>query len=178
MRKIMCPIGPAGEPGGVARPARGGGFCVGWAVSTLGALAGRSRPRCSSAWAAVAVLGPRRTRGRPAHPTSTNVRDGRATIVTSLYEKLGEEAAIAKVVDGFYERVLADGSLAPFFDGVDMPALRRHQAAFLGAATGGPQPYTGPDLAAAHAGRGITDEHFDRVAEHLAAALANAGVTP
>ena len=98
--------------------------------------------------------------------------------MTSLYGKLGEEVAIAKVVDGFYERVLADGSLAPFFDGVDMPALRRHQAAFLSAATGGPQPYTGPDLAAAHAGRGIRDEHFGRVVEHLVATLANVGVAP
>jgi hemoglobin len=58
-----------------------------------------------------------------------------------------------------------------------MPALRRHQVAFLSAATGGPQPYVGPDLAAAHAGRGIKDEHFDRVVEHLVATLTDAGVT-
>jgi hemoglobin len=98
--------------------------------------------------------------------------------VTTLYEKLGEEAAISKVVDGFYERVLADENLAPFFDGIDMPSLRRHQAAFLSAATGGPNPYTGKDLAKAHAGRGITDEHFDRVVGHLVAALTDAGVMP
>jgi len=98
--------------------------------------------------------------------------------VTSLYEKLGEEVAIAKVVDDFYERVLADESLAPFFDGVDMPSLRRHQVAFLGAATGGPKAYTGPDLAAAHAGRAIKDEHFDRVVGHLVAALTSVGVAP
>jgi hemoglobin len=98
--------------------------------------------------------------------------------VTSLYEKLGEDAAIAKVVDDFYERILADERLAPFFDGTDMPALRRHQVAFLSAATGGPKPYTGPDLAAAHAGRGIEDEHFDRVVGHLVAALTSVGVAP
>jgi hemoglobin len=98
--------------------------------------------------------------------------------VTSLYEKLGEEAAISKVVAGFYERVLADESLAPFFDGIDMAALRRHQAAFLSAATGGPKAYTGPDLASAHAGRGIKDEHFDGVVGHLVAELTDLGVMP
>ena len=98
--------------------------------------------------------------------------------MTSLYQKLGEETAISQVVGDFYDRLLADESLAPFFKDVDMPALRRHQAAFLSAATGGPKPYTGPDLVAAHAGRGIEDGDFDRVVGHLVAALTDAGAAP
>ena len=97
--------------------------------------------------------------------------------VTTLYEKLGAETAIATVVGDFYDRVLSDESLAPFFEGVEMSALRRHQVAFLSAATGGPMAYTGPDLAGAHAHRGIGDEHFNRVVEHLVGALSKAGVS-
>jgi hemoglobin len=96
--------------------------------------------------------------------------------LTSLYEKLGEETSISAVVGDFYERVLADETLAPFFEGVDMSSLRRHQASFLSAATGGPKAYTGPDLAEAHANRGIGDGNFDRVVEHLIGALSKAGV--
>ena len=40
--------------------------------------------------------------------------------MSSLFERLGGEAAIDAAVDVFYEKVLADPSLAPFFDGVDM----------------------------------------------------------
>ena len=94
----------------------------------------------------------------------------------TLYDKLGADAGITKAVDEFYTRVVADPDLAPFFSGVDMTALRRHQVAMLSAATGGPTQYTGRDMQTAHAGLGITDAHFDRVVEHLAGTLADLGV--
>jgi hemoglobin len=96
--------------------------------------------------------------------------------MTTLYETLGKETSIAAVVAAFYERVLADPRLAPFFATTDMTALRAHQAAFLVAATGGPKVYDGRDLMLAHAGLGITDADFDSVAGHLVATLTDAGV--
>ena len=67
----------------------------------------------------------------------------------------------------FYEKVLADPELAPFFEGMDMPELIHKQVAFMTMAFDGPHDYTGRDLATAHAPlvkRGLTDKHFDRVA--------------
>jgi hemoglobin len=55
-----------------------------------------------------------------------------------------------------------------------LPLLR--QVAFFAAALGGPDAYQGVGMRAVHAGRGISQADFDRVAFHLAAALAAAGV--
>eukprot|EP00754_Rhynchopus_humris_P017924 Rhum_TRINITY_DN14586_c0_g1::Rhum_TRINITY_DN14586_c0_g1_i1::g.98519::m.98519 len=48
-----------------------------------------------------------------------------------LYERLGGAAALGAVVDLFYSKVLADSSVAPFFQGVDMAVQREKQKAFL-----------------------------------------------
>jgi hemoglobin len=95
----------------------------------------------------------------------------------SLYERLGQEAGIGSAVDDFYRRVVADPALAPFFDGIDLPRLRRHQTALLVQVTGGPVEYSGRELATAHAGLGITPADFDRVVRHLVAALTDLGVS-
>jgi hemoglobin len=94
----------------------------------------------------------------------------------SLYEELGGRAAIAAVVDEFYARLLGDAALAPLFAGTDLDRLRRHQAAFLVAALGGPNEYRGRGLRQAHAGMNITAAQFGAVAGHLADALATCGV--
>ncbi len=89
------------------------------------------------------------------------------TAEPTLYQQLGGREAIAAVADKFYRRVLGDPQLAPFFAATDMARLRRHQAAFLGMALGGPSDYQGRALRQAHRGRGIGDAHFDAVAGHL-----------
>ena len=94
----------------------------------------------------------------------------------SLFERLGQEAGIRTAVDDFYVRVVADPQLAPYFEGIDLPRLRRHQTALLSQITGGPVEYTGRDLAAGHAGLRITPEDFDRVVGHLVATLTALGV--
>ncbi|HEU4543355.1 MAG TPA: group 1 truncated hemoglobin [Jiangellaceae bacterium] len=94
----------------------------------------------------------------------------------SPYQRLGAEGGISAAIDKFYELVLEDPSLAPFFTDVDMPAQKRHMVFFLSAATGGPDKYEGRDMAAAHAGHNITDAHFERVVEHLVATLQGLGV--
>lgn len=94
----------------------------------------------------------------------------------TLYETLGADVGIRSAVDVFYDRVVADPTLAPYFTGVNMPALRRHQVAMLSTATGGPKQYEGRDMETAHAGLGIRDEHFDRVVGHLAGTLTDLGV--
>jgi hemoglobin len=97
----------------------------------------------------------------------------------SLFERLGGEAAIEAAVVGFYERVMSDETLAPFFDGLDMGAQIKKQIAFMTMAFAGPNRYTGRDLRTAHAklvARGLNDSHFDSIQVHLRETLEELGI--
>jgi hemoglobin len=94
----------------------------------------------------------------------------------AIYDAVGGGEALEWVVGEFYDRVLADDELAPFFAGANMSRLKGRQAEFFAAALGGPQPYMGASMRDAHRGRGIRQKHFDLVAGHLAGALDAAGV--
>ena len=97
----------------------------------------------------------------------------------SLYEKLGGQDAVNAAVDIFYEKVLSDPALEPFFHGVHMMRQKAKQKAFLTLAFGGPDHYAGKDMTAAHAElveRGLDDSHVDRVIGHLGATLTELGV--
>ncbi len=99
-------------------------------------------------------------------------------MTTSLYEKIGGEAAVDAAVDLFYRKVLADSSINQFFDDVDMDEQRGKQKAFLAMVFGGPNGYTGKDLRSAHESLdGLNDSHFDAVAGHLQATLDELGVS-
>ena len=92
------------------------------------------------------------------------------------YQRIGGAEAVKHVVGRFYEMVLADPELAPYFVGVDLVRLKRHQVLLVSQVLGGPAEYDGRSLKDAHAGRGITKDHFGRVVVHLVAALREAGV--
>lgn len=94
----------------------------------------------------------------------------------SIYDSIGGPGAVAAAVDDFYVRVLGDPSLAPFFTGVDLPKLKSHQRAFIAAAIGGPEIFSGRDMGAAHAGLGISHANFDAVVGHLVATLTSLSV--
>ncbi|MEV4143780.1 group 1 truncated hemoglobin [Amycolatopsis sp. NPDC049691] len=96
--------------------------------------------------------------------------------MTSIYEQIGGQEALAAVVDDFYERVLADAELAPFFGGTSMPRLKGMQVEFFTAALGGPDEYRGRTMKEVHRGRGIAQHHFDLVAKYLTDSLLAAGV--
>ncbi|TAN47076.1 MAG: group 1 truncated hemoglobin [Methylococcaceae bacterium] len=88
----------------------------------------------------------------------------------SIYEQLGGEAAVDAAVGIFYGKVIADPSLQPFFEGVDIEKQAAKQKAFLTMAFGGPNNYTGKDLTTAHAplvARGLNDSHVTAVLNHL-----------
>lgn len=85
----------------------------------------------------------------------------------SLYHKLGGKAAIDATVEAFYVKVLADDRVKHFFDDVSMDKQRRKQKEFLSAAFGGPLPWTGKDMRKAHEGMGLTEAHFNAIAENL-----------
>lgn len=94
-----------------------------------------------------------------------------------MYREIGGDEAIRGAVAVFYRRVLDDPELADYFVDVDLGVLRAHQRAFLTEALGGPHLFTGRPLAEAHARLHITDDAFDKIVEHLVAALREVGVT-
>ena len=96
--------------------------------------------------------------------------------IVSIYEQIGGVGAVAPAVDAFYDRLLADPEIAPYFEGHRVGRLKAHQRSFLTAALGGPQIYKGEGVGPAHAGLGITSAHFDRVVDHLVATLQELGV--
>jgi hemoglobin len=95
----------------------------------------------------------------------------------SVYDEIGGAPAVKAAVTVFYDRVTADPELAEWFEGVDLKRLKGHQRAFLAAALGGPELFSGRGLDAAHADLRITSEAFDAVVEHLVVTLHDLGTS-
>jgi len=89
----------------------------------------------------------------------------------SIYDEIGGEAAVERIVDDFYDRVLDDESIAHYFDDQDMTALRAHQVQFVSSVTGGPVEYSGADMRSAHEHLDLDESDFAAVAERVEAAL-------
>ena len=94
----------------------------------------------------------------------------------TLFERVGGEQAISDLIHEFYDRVLADLELKPFFKDVSVDKLRRMQREFFSAALDGPISYTGRPLSHVHHGRGITKHHFALYVGHLIDTLQDHGI--
>lgn len=88
-----------------------------------------------------------------------------------MYERIGGEATIEALISDFYDRVLKDPELVPFFGKTSMEQQRLMQREFFAAALGGPIKYTGRPLSHVHHGLGIQRSHFALFVEHLLATL-------
>ncbi len=130
--------------------------------------------------AAAATAPPPRTappEGRPARTTP-------ATPTQTLWERLGGEENVRRVVSDLLETAGPDPKVNFFrdgkykLDGAGLANLKQHLVEFVSAATGGPLAYTGKDMKTVHQGMGITDAEFDALAGHLKAALERNGAKP
>ncbi|MFC8687481.1 group 1 truncated hemoglobin [Brevibacillus porteri] len=97
--------------------------------------------------------------------------------MSTFYEKYGGEDTVAKVVDYFYDLVLADDTVNHFFKNTDMEKQRKHQTKFISYALGGPNQYTGQSMAKVHEGMNLQPIHFDAIVRHLRDALTHFGVS-
>lgn len=89
----------------------------------------------------------------------------------TLYDRLGGHDGIRAVVDDFYDRLVEDEDLGPFFEGSDMELLRRTQTDFLCEAAGGPETYDAAPVREAHLHVPFTPEHIQRAVELLEESL-------
>ncbi|MFC6757832.1 MULTISPECIES: truncated hemoglobin [Haloarcula] len=85
----------------------------------------------------------------------------------TLYERLGGHDGIRAVVDDFYDRLVADDDIGPFFEGSDLAKLRRTQTDFLCEAAGGPETYDAEPIREAHIDVPFTPAHIQRAVELL-----------
>jgi len=94
----------------------------------------------------------------------------------TLYERLGGHDGIRAVVDDFYDRLLEDDELGPFFADADMEKLRQTQTDFLCEAAGGPETYDAEPVREAHLHIPFTPDHIQRAIELLYESLSNFNV--
>ena len=88
----------------------------------------------------------------------------------SLFERLGGKPSIDSAVDIFYQKVLADESLKPFFKERDMKKQIGKQRLFMTYAFGGSNHYDGENMYNAHTmarAEGLNESHFNKVTIHL-----------
>jgi hemoglobin len=100
----------------------------------------------------------------------------------TLLERIGGDAAVTLAVERFYEKVLADDLLAPFFVDSNIEQQRKKQARFLSSVMAGTATNAADYMRNAHrrlvANQGLTDRHFDAVAGHLHETLTELNVAP
>jgi hemoglobin len=118
-----------------------------------------------------------------------NKEGAKAPAKLSLYDRLGAETGIVKIVDDFIPRALQDPRVNWDRSGVttgnifhkrpvkwsptpdNVAGLKKHMVEFFALATGGPAHYTGREIQSAHAGMKISNPEFDAAVGDLKASL-------
>jgi chemotaxis signal transduction protein/truncated hemoglobin YjbI len=72
-------------------------------------------------------------------PSPASAASSESSPNATVFEDLGGAGVLTGIVESFYERVLADKSLADFYDGADMDAQMDALQVYLQAALGGPK---------------------------------------
>ncbi len=98
--------------------------------------------------------------------------------IGNLYQRLGGEASVARIVDDFIVNVQEDARIKEQFVRTDLPRFKTALAAQICELGGGPCTYTGPSMRTAHQGMKITNVEFDAFIGDLAKALDRHGVDP
>jgi hemoglobin len=96
--------------------------------------------------------------------------------MSTLYERIGGEENVKKMVTAFYQRVLSDSLISPFFENTEIEKLEKMQVAFFTIALGGDEPPKMPSLLESHRGRGIESKHLTRFTELLVETLEEVGI--
>ena len=81
---------------------------------------------------------------------------------TTPFERIGGERAVEEIVSAFYQKVVGDPELSPFFANTDIERLLAMQREYVTIALGGPGTFSMDRLHDSHTGRGIRGRHFMR----------------
>ncbi|MEL0169145.1 MAG: group 1 truncated hemoglobin [Pseudomonadaceae bacterium] len=89
----------------------------------------------------------------------------------SLYQSLGGQAGINRVVEGLLYRIADDERIAHHFADTDIVRLQEKLQEQFCVEAGGPCEYTGDSMAEVHAGFELTEADFNALVEDLIAAM-------
>ena len=78
----------------------------------------------------------------------------------SLYERLGGEAGVRKIVNDVLDKNYNNPLIGHHFGKVNMDKLKQLVFEFFSMGTGGPHKYTGRDMLTAHTGLQISEKDF------------------
>ena len=94
----------------------------------------------------------------------------------ALYQQLGAQPGLVKLVDDFMVRLLADPRMNPFFKDVDQAHVKAELVTQFCEVSGGPCRRKGPDMKKAHAGMDINKNNFNALVEVLQQAMDAQGI--
>jgi hemoglobin len=89
----------------------------------------------------------------------------------SLYQQLGGEPGITRIVEGMLLRIAGDHRIVEHFQDIDIQRLRDKLIEQFCLEAGGPCVYTGDSMAQSHKGQGLTPSDFNALVENLQAAM-------
>jgi hemoglobin len=95
----------------------------------------------------------------------------------TLYNKYGGTPTVSSVVHQFYVKVLRSELLQPYFEGVNMEKLMKHQIDLFSFVMGAPIQFDLTVLKRSHAHLTITPAAFDEVASLLQETLEDVGMS-
>lgn len=88
-----------------------------------------------------------------------------------LYQDLGGQPGIERLVDGMLDNIARDDRIFPLFRDANIDRLRSKLIEKFCSLTGGPCTYTGASIIDAHAGMKITEAQFNALVEDLIDAM-------
>ena len=94
----------------------------------------------------------------------------------TLYNRLGGEPGVDRLVATLLDEVYADRRIAFLFEDSDRENLHAVIVEQICAETGGPCTYQGLDMRAAHSGLDIRHDEFDAFVEDLIVAMERIGI--
>lgn len=93
-------------------------------------------------------------------------------MTTTLYQRLGGADGIARLVDDVIAAHLDNPIVKSRFEYIkDMEHAKRMACEFFCAGSGGPEPYTGKDMLAAHKGMNISEQEYLAVMDDIVGAM-------
>lgn len=93
-----------------------------------------------------------------------------------LYQQLGGEPGISRIVEGMLLRVATDSRIVAHFRDVDIQRVRDKLIEKFCAEAGGPCTYTGDSMEESHKGLAVTPADFSALVENLQASMTAEGV--
>ena len=93
-------------------------------------------------------------------------------MTTTLYQRLGGPDGIARLVDDLVAAHLSNPIIKTRFENIkDLDHAKQMAREFFCAGSGGPEPYTGKDMLAAHKGMNISEQEYLAAMDDIVGAM-------